>query len=233
MRADVSPFFTSCCVVASAGGLAASLTGSVAGSFAASVAGSAAGSLAGSLAGSAEASFAGSFAASAGALGAGAMTGAAGAMGSMGLASTGGGGLAASGAGAAGLGAGGAAAIWSRALYSGGSSRKVYSRTRRPLPHCSSMRISTNGSLTGAVVVTCRMRWPPRRSSAKRIVLSIARRLDARGGEGVERRNARHQRFFLARTQRDDLDFRVEWLAERREDVQPAKAGGMRVERRH
>ena len=62
------------------------------------------------------------------------------------------------GAGAAGAGAG---AAWPRAprrggcaagsgpRYSGGSSRNVYSRTRRPVAHDNSIRTSRNGSLTG------------------------------------------------------------------------------------
>src|SRR5690606_37604658 len=51
---------------------------------------------------------------------------------------------------------------------SGGSSRKVYSRTSLPLPPPSSSSMSTNGSLIGCVDVTRMIGVPLRCSVAKR-----------------------------------------------------------------
>ena len=73
------------------------------------------------------------------------------------------------GAGAAALGAGaGVAAIGGGPLYSGGSSRKVYSRTRRPAFQLNSTSMSRNGSLTGCVVLSLSTALPARLSTAKR-----------------------------------------------------------------
>ena len=52
------------------------------------------------------------------------------------------------------------------------------------------------------------------------------------GGESVRPGDARGQAFFFARAQRDDFDFRVEGLPQRRKNIQLAEAGGVRSERR-
>ena len=66
----------------------------------------------------------------------------------------------------AGFAAGAEAAAGLGARYSGGSSRKVYSRTRRPVDHCNSIRTSRKGSLTGCKVLSRMTGRPPRLSIA-------------------------------------------------------------------
>jgi hypothetical protein len=71
---------------------------------------------------------------------------------------------AAAGLGSAdGAGFGGVAAVAILVLYSGGSSRKVYSRTSLPLDQVNSTSNSRNGSLIGCELRRRRIGTPPRR----------------------------------------------------------------------
>src|SRR6185369_10130693 len=56
-------------------------------------------------------------------------------------------------------------------------------------------------------------------------------RLDAGGGEGVQTRQSRGKTLLFTGLQLDDLDFRVERLTERGEDVDLAEASGVRRQR--
>ncbi len=69
---------------------------------------------------------------------------------------------------AAACGGGCCAAAAALALYSGGSRRKVYSRTSLPLDHVNSTSNSRNGSLTGCELRRRRIGVAPRRSIVKR-----------------------------------------------------------------